>query len=66
MIDEHAQKAFESEGLTQLTRTTLEMVLSRDTLEVEELDVYNACIRWANAECQRLHLEVDTFVNVDL
>ena len=38
------------------------MVMRRDTLEVEELDVYNACIHWAEAECQRLHLEVDTCV----
>lgn len=64
MIDKYAQRAFVSEGFTQLTRNSLQMVLSRDTLEADELDVYNVCIRWAKAECQRVEFEVDTFVNV--
>ena len=64
MIDKYAQKAFESEGFIQLARNSLQMVMRRDTLEVEELDVFKACIRWAEAECERLHLEVGTFVNV--
>ena len=59
MIDEYAQEAFESKSFTQLTRNSLKMVMSRDTLEADELGVYNACIRWAEAECQRLQLEVD-------
>ena len=65
MIDEYAQEAFESEGFTQLTRNSLQMVLRRDTLEADEMNIYNACIRWAEAECHRLHLEVDTFLVYD-
>ena len=59
MTDKYALEAFESTSFTELMRDSLQMVMRRDNLEVEELDVFNACIHWAEAECQRLHLEVD-------
>ena len=59
MIDKYVLEAFESTSFTELTRNSLQMVMRRDTLEVEELDVFNTCIRWAEAECQRLQLEVN-------
>ena len=61
MIDEYAQEAFESEAFAQLTRNSLEMVMRRDTLEAGELDVYNACVHWAEVECRRQHLEVHVY-----
>ena len=62
MIDEYAQEAFESEPFTQLTRNSLQMIMRRDTLDASELDIYNACVHWAEAECRRQHLEVDLFM----
>ena len=56
MIDKYVLEAFESTSFTELTRNSLQMVMRRDTLEVEELDVFDKCIRWAEAECQRLPL----------
>ena len=58
LIDEYASDTIKSQGFTQMTRHTLEIIMKRDTLDLDELDVYKGCIRWANSECGRQHIEV--------
>ncbi len=53
LIDENAEEALDSDGFENLTLDTVKTIVSRDTLDINELDVWQACLRWAKAECQR-------------
>ena len=59
--DESTKDAFNSETFTTITFERLEKIVKRDTLNVEEIDIYRACVCWAEAECNRQNLQV-TFV----
>ena len=58
LLDESAEDALKSEAFTKITRSTVKRILKRDSLNVEELDIYKACVRWAEAECNRQMIEV--------
>ena len=58
LLDELAHDALKSEVFTKITSSTVERILQRDTLNIEEMDVYKACVRWAEAECNRQLIEV--------
>ena len=53
VIDSQGKEALQSDSFTDIDYQTLELILSRDTLCVEETIVYAATIRWAEAECVR-------------
>ena len=54
LIDENAKETLESESFIELRQESLKTVVSRDTLDVPtEVVVWNACIKWAEAECRR-------------
>ena len=58
LVDNFAENALESEAFTQITLSTVERILKRDTLNTEEIYIYKACIRWAGVECNRQLIEV--------
>ncbi len=54
LIDENGKETLESDGFTELRPEVVKTVISRDTLDVQtEVDVWKACTKWAEAECQR-------------
>ena len=59
VIDDSATEAFKSEAFNGIAQATLEKIVRRDTLNIEEIDVYKACVNWAEAECNRQNLEVN-------
>ena len=59
LIDDTASDALKSEAFTLINISTIERILKRDTLNIEEIDVYKGCICWAQAECNRQHIEVE-------
>ena len=58
LIDIAAVEAFSSQHFSQIKKSTLKRIMERNTLEVAEIDVFNACLTWAEAECGRKELEV--------
>lgn len=58
LIDEWTTEVVQSDALTQINASTVEKILKRETLTVKEIDLYKACIRWAEAECARQQIQV--------
>ena len=52
-IDSQTKEALQSDSFTDIDYQTLEQILGRDTLCVEETTMYAAATRWAEAECTR-------------
>nr|XP_060482969.1 BTB/POZ domain-containing protein 2-like [Panthera onca] len=57
-IDKNTADAITAEGFTDIDLDTLVAVLERDTLGIREVRLFNAVVRWAEAECQRQQLQV--------
>ncbi|ELU04237.1 hypothetical protein CAPTEDRAFT_219878 [Capitella teleta] len=53
VIDAQAEEALASEGFTEMDYDSLEMVLGRETLNVKEISLFQAAVRWAEVECSR-------------
>ena len=49
----------ENETFQEIERELLEVILSRDSLHVDELELFKACLSWAAAQCKKQHLEVN-------
>ena len=62
LIDENTSGVMKSEGFVNIELETLKMIISRDTLEVKELDVWLACVRWAENQCQRQGKQVGIII----
>ncbi len=58
MICEAAEDVLTSDGFYQITVGTLEKIAKEDRLEAEELKIFQACIKWAEVQCERLGVEV--------
>ena len=58
-IDKNTSEIFVSEGFLEVRHSTLESVIKRDTLTATEIQVFDAVLKWATAECQRQNLEVN-------
>ncbi|XP_043909915.1 BTB/POZ domain-containing protein 2-like isoform X2 [Protopterus annectens] len=56
-IDKNTSDAIGAEGFTDIDLDTLIAVLERDTLGIREIRLFNAVVRWAEAECQRQQLQ---------
>ncbi|KAG8454760.1 hypothetical protein GDO86_001111 [Hymenochirus boettgeri] len=52
-IDKNTSDALNAEGFTDIDLDTLIAVLERDTLGIREIRLFNAVVRWSEAECQR-------------
>ena len=49
--------ALKSEGFLEIDHSTLESILSRESLNCKELVIFNAAIAWATADCERKEVE---------
>ncbi|KAG5895181.1 hypothetical protein JTB14_007347 [Gonioctena quinquepunctata] len=57
VIDAQAEMAVKSEGFIDIDRSTLESVLGRETLNCKEMNLLEAALNWATAECSRREME---------
>ncbi|XP_026473165.1 BTB/POZ domain-containing protein 6-B-like [Ctenocephalides felis] len=57
VIDAQAEEALKSDGFVDIDSSTLESVLSRETLNCKEMNLFEAALNWAKAECLRRDLE---------
>ncbi|XP_076267442.1 BTB/POZ domain containing protein 3 lute isoform X2 [Rhynchophorus ferrugineus] len=57
VIDAQAEMALKSEGFVDIDISTLESVLGRETLNCKEMNLLEAALNWASAECGRRELE---------
>ena len=53
MIDSGAGFAVKSEGFETIERSLLEVVVARDTLAIEEVELFKAVDTWATKQCQK-------------
>ena len=59
VIDEQTEEAVKSDGFATIERSLLEAVVIRDTLRIEEIELFKAVDLWATKECERQGLEAD-------
>ena len=59
MIDEQTEEAVKSDGFATIERSLLEAVIIRDTLMIEEIELFKAVDLWATKECDRQGLAVE-------
>ncbi|XP_022907398.1 BTB/POZ domain-containing protein 6-B isoform X2 [Onthophagus taurus] len=57
VIDAQAEMALKSEGFVDIDISTLESVLGRETLNCKEMNLLEAALNWAGAECIRQDVE---------
>ncbi|XP_074036981.1 BTB/POZ domain containing protein 3 lute isoform X2 [Leptinotarsa decemlineata] len=57
VIDAQAEMAVKSEGFVDIDMSTLESVLGRETLNCKEMNLLEAALNWATAECNRREME---------
>ncbi|MBN3300717.1 BTBD6 protein, partial [Amia calva] len=60
VIDAQAELALRSEGFCEIDQQTLEIILTRETLNTKEAVVFEAVLNWAVAECKRQGLGITT------
>ena len=53
VIDEETEEAVKSDGFWTIERSLLEVVVERDTLTIEEIELFKAVDLWATKECER-------------
>lgn len=57
LLDRNTSAVLASEGLEELDRDTLEVILKRQTLGIQsEVEVVEAVVRWSTAQCKRNNL----------
>ena len=59
VIDKQTGEAVKSDGFATIERSLLEAVVIRDTLIIEEVELFKAVDLWATKECERQGLEAD-------
>ena len=59
VIDYQAKEALKSDGFATVERTLLEGVVERDTLNIEELELFKAVNLWATKKCEEQGLSTD-------
>lgn len=52
-VQQNTSSLLEDEQFEHCQRTSLELILSQPQLDVIELDLFDACVRWARAVCAR-------------
>ncbi|XP_015117553.1 BTB/POZ domain-containing protein 1 [Diachasma alloeum] len=57
-IDKFTKDALNADGFADIDIDTLMVVLERDTLRIRESKIFQAVVRWSEAECQRQQLPV--------
>ena len=59
VIDKQTEEAVKSDGFVTIERSLLEAVVIRDTLRIEEIELFKAVDLWATKECERQGLTAD-------
>ena len=59
VIDQQTELAVKSDGFGEIERSLLEKVVKRDTLTIEEIELFKAVDLWATKECERQRLTAD-------
>ena len=59
MVDKQTEEAVKSDGFSTVERSLLEAVVIRDTLTIEEIELFKAVDLWATKECERQGLAVE-------
>ena len=59
MIDKQTEEAVKSDGFATIERSLLEAVVIRDTLTIEEIELFKAVDLWVTKESERQGLEAD-------
>ena len=59
MIDMETSEAVVSDGFTDISQSTLVEFLKRESLNVEEVDLFKAVVKWSEAECLRQEKETN-------
>ena len=59
MIDEQTEEAVKSDGFATIERSLLEAVVARDTLTIEEIELFKAVDLWTTKECERQGLALE-------
>ena len=62
VIDAQAKECLQSDGFLDIEYNTFQLVVSRETLNVDEIHVFHAALKWAAAECKRREI-VDSAKN---
>ena len=53
LIDTTANQVFVSQPFTQIGKSALQMIVERDTLKAQEIDVFDARLTLAKAKCEQ-------------
>ena len=59
LIDKNTEEAVKSDGFATIERSLLEAVVERDTLTIEEVELFKAVDLWATKACERQGLAAD-------
>ena len=58
-IDLKANEAVASDGFSDINQATLVELLKREPLNIEEVDLFKAVLKWSEAECSRKGIEAN-------
>jgi hypothetical protein len=58
-IDLKTNEAVASDGFSDINQATLVQLLTREPLNVEEVDLFKAVLKWSEAECSRKGIEAN-------
>ena len=59
VIDKHTEEAVKSDEFAAIERSLLEAVVIRDTLTIEEIELFKAVDLWATKQCEKQGLPAD-------
>ena len=59
VIDNQSEEAVKSDGFTTIELCLLEAIVSRDTLTINEIDLFKAVDLWATKKCEKQGLEAN-------
>ena len=62
VIDNQSEEAVKSDGFATIELSLLEPVVSRDTLTINEIDLFKAVDLWATKKCEKQGLEANSEV----
>ena len=59
VVDEQTEEAVKSDGFATIERSLLETVVERDTLDIQEIELFKAANLWATKRCEEQGLSTD-------
>ena len=59
VVDEQAEEAMKSDGFASIERSLLEAVIKRDTLSIEEVELFKTVDFWATKKCEEQGLSAN-------